>query len=277
MQRRLNSEITLGALLATIFWIGILGWQASYLPTEMEKQACQEMTKKTDRKADDCKNLWEKTTSDPIAFFTFVLAVSTIGLWVATVFLYRAGERQIAVSHTAADAAKKSAEVSERALVDLERAYIFVDNIASDIAEFFSPNLVWTDGRHFPIFSFWAMNLGRTPGNIEFGAIYFDVLSQIPTEMTRLHSVAANADAESVEIIIGADKRFEFARLVCRNGFTHAQVSAMRAGASHLYCHGLFVYRDIFNNSHTTKFCRRYLPARNEWPPDGGRERNSSD
>jgi hypothetical protein len=38
---------------------------------------------------------WERTTSDPVAFFTLVLAVSTIGLGLATICLYRAGNRQL--------------------------------------------------------------------------------------------------------------------------------------------------------------------------------------
>src|ERR1700730_18561949 len=123
MLRRLNPEISLGALLATIFWIGVLGWQSSYSLTEIEKQECQETAKKNGRKAEDCKTLWEKTTSDPVALFTFVLAISTIGLWGATVFLYRAGERQIAVARTAANAA----DLSARAAIALELPIIRIE------------------------------------------------------------------------------------------------------------------------------------------------------
>ena len=65
---------------------------------------------------------WEKTDCDPTAYFTLwlvaftgVLAVSTVGLWVATVLLYRAGER---------------------ALETTERAFVFIDgfNIELTIA-----------------------------------------------------------------------------------------------------------------------------------------------
>jgi hypothetical protein len=46
MLRRLNPEIALGFLLATILWAGVLAWQSSYASTEIEKQACYEVAKK---------------------------------------------------------------------------------------------------------------------------------------------------------------------------------------------------------------------------------------
>src|SRR5262249_29809426 len=58
------------------------------------------------------RRFWNWTTHDPVAFYTFilaiftaVLAISTVGLGVATIGLYRAGERQIAVAEIAANAA----------------------------------------------------------------------------------------------------------------------------------------------------------------------------
>jgi hypothetical protein len=45
-----------------------------------------------------------------VAIFTIVLAVSTIGLWIATIFLYRAGEEQIAIARLTAEAAKAAAD-----------------------------------------------------------------------------------------------------------------------------------------------------------------------
>lgn len=95
---KLNPLIAIGFLVATLFWAGVLGWQASYAPTEIEKQKCYAAAHESGSKSEECKTLWEKTTSDPVAFFTFVLAVSTIGLWGATIFLYRAGEKQIGLA-----------------------------------------------------------------------------------------------------------------------------------------------------------------------------------
>jgi hypothetical protein len=91
----INPEIALGFLLATVFWIVVLGWQAAYSPSEIEKQKCQETAEKSGTKGEECKTLWERTTSDPVAFFTFWLVVFTGGLGISTIMLWLAGEKQI--------------------------------------------------------------------------------------------------------------------------------------------------------------------------------------
>jgi hypothetical protein len=90
-----RSEIALGFLLGVLFWLPILGWQASYSPTERQKEECYDRAKNTGYKQDECKSFWEKTTSDPIALFNLILAFSTAGLWVANISLSRAGNNQI--------------------------------------------------------------------------------------------------------------------------------------------------------------------------------------
>jgi hypothetical protein len=81
----LNAEIVFGFLIATVFWIGVLGWQAAYAPSEIEKRQCEESAHQSGNKTEECKTLWERTTTDPVAFFTFWLVVSTIGLGISTV------------------------------------------------------------------------------------------------------------------------------------------------------------------------------------------------
>jgi hypothetical protein len=100
--RLANPEIAFGFVIATVFWIGVLGWQAAYAPSEIEKRKCEESAHKSGHKSEECKTLWERTTSDPVAFFTFWLVVSTIGLGVSTVLLWRAGEKQYRHARTAA-------------------------------------------------------------------------------------------------------------------------------------------------------------------------------
>jgi hypothetical protein len=95
MLKFLKTEIVLGFLIAVPFWAAVLGWQASYSPTERQKEECYEAAQKTGYKQDECKSFWEKVTSDPIALFNLILAFSTVGLWVATISLSRAGNNQI--------------------------------------------------------------------------------------------------------------------------------------------------------------------------------------
>jgi len=96
-------EIVLGMLYASALWAGIWGWSDSYAPTDKQKQECYDTTKKLSQKSDECKSFWERTTSDPVALFTLVLALSTIGLGVATIGLYRAGQRQLRLAKETAD------------------------------------------------------------------------------------------------------------------------------------------------------------------------------
>ena len=70
--RLTKGEFALAVLVTSLFWIAVLALGTSYSTTIF----------------------WEKTTSDPVAMFTLVLAVSTIGLWAATIGLYFAGEKQ---------------------------------------------------------------------------------------------------------------------------------------------------------------------------------------
>jgi hypothetical protein len=116
MKRWLNPEIVLGFLIATVLWIVVLGWQASYAPTDSEKRQCEEAATKEGRKAEECKTFWEKTTTDPVAFFTLWLVVFTGGLTVSTILLWRAGERQTSIAR--------------QAMVAGERAFIFTTNVS---------------------------------------------------------------------------------------------------------------------------------------------------
>lgn len=99
MSRWIRGEIVLGFMFASLFWVCVLGWQSAYAPSEIEKKHCYDEAKKSGHKNDECKTIWERTTTDPVALFTLVLAFSTVGLWTATIGLYRAGERQIKLTH----------------------------------------------------------------------------------------------------------------------------------------------------------------------------------
>lgn len=159
-------------MIGSVFWAAILGWQAAYAPTGAEKQKCYEAARNAGYKGEECKSFWEKVTSDPVAFFTLVLAVSTVGLWAATVFLYRAGERQfrhirrsaLIQSRDMQDSiavAKRSAEASERTSRNQLRAFVFSKAIQQAANHFTN-----ADGAlYVKEWVFWAEieNVGATP------------------------------------------------------------------------------------------------------------------
>jgi hypothetical protein len=113
LKRLTNGEFVLAILGASLFWIAVLGWTTSYAPTDPQKDACYQSVAKSGHNVDECKSFWEKATSDPVAAFTCVLAISTVGLWIATIGLFFAGERQL--KHM-----KMSGEQQLRAYIGIE-------------------------------------------------------------------------------------------------------------------------------------------------------------
>jgi hypothetical protein len=102
---------------------GVLWWATSYAPSNLEKDACYKAAAKSGRTTEECKSFWEKTTSDPVATFTLVLAISTIGLWGATIALYFAGERQLKIARQGAEAA----DLNARAAIALQLPLIRIE------------------------------------------------------------------------------------------------------------------------------------------------------
>ena len=138
--RWFRAEIVFGFLIASVFWAGVLGWQATYAPTDAEKQKCYETAEAANHKAEGCKTFWERATSDPVAFFTLWLVVFTGGLTISTVMLWLAGEKQarharrsaavqsrdMQASIAAAEASARAAQATADAIQITERPYIFI-------------------------------------------------------------------------------------------------------------------------------------------------------
>jgi hypothetical protein len=139
--RLLNAEIVIGFLIATVVWIGVLGWQAAYAPTEIEKQKCQETTEKESRKAEECKSIWEKTTTDPVAFFNLWLVIFTGGLTISTVMLWLAGEKQI-------EFLRESSEAQSR---DMQASIVAVQTSANAALASVSSERAWMMPDQFPV------------------------------------------------------------------------------------------------------------------------------
>jgi hypothetical protein len=112
---------------------------------------------------DEGKNngFWEKAACDPTAYFTLwlvgftgVLAVSTVGLWVATFFLYRAGKKQLGLL-------SRSTDISERALTELEAPFTAIKILDTGMTK-----KTAEIGHDFGILQFSITNDGRTPARL---------------------------------------------------------------------------------------------------------------
>jgi hypothetical protein len=267
-------EIILGFLVASIFWAAVLGWQASYSPTGKDKQECYEATKKTGYNAGDCKTFWEKTTTEPIALFTLVLAFSTVGLWVATIGLYFAGERQIKLAKETADQqaveiqnqidiareANRAAQKSADAAIATERARLYVV-IEHNFLRCVEAAKAWDgplqqEGRLLP-FDIQPMagirfkNYGKTPAiiiEVGTGIVYADTP---PDPVWDVKVVNEN-------IIAPGDHTEKFGTLMSGQ-MTMAQAEKIRTGESNIWIYGYASYEDVFGQGQVHRFFQRLV------------------
>ncbi|RTL52540.1 MAG: hypothetical protein EKK40_07555 [Bradyrhizobiaceae bacterium] len=175
---RLRTETVLGFLVATVFWVGVLGWQAAYAPTDAEKQKCYQAAEKEHYKAEECKTLWERTTSDPVAFFTLWLVIFTGGLTVSTVLLWLAGEKQARHARRAAAAQSRDMQASIVAARDANTLTrdIFVADQRPWLLWKIPPTVEMTkNGGHLHIKIDGSLtNIGKTPArNISYFAKFY--------------------------------------------------------------------------------------------------------
>jgi hypothetical protein len=61
LKRLTNGEFVLAMLVASLFWILVVGWATSYAPTDPQKNACYQSAAKSGRNVDECKSFWEKS------------------------------------------------------------------------------------------------------------------------------------------------------------------------------------------------------------------------
>lgn len=215
-------EIALGFLVATIFWIGVLGWATSYSPNEEEKKACYQAAEKSGHSYEECKTFWQRTTSDPIATFTLVLAASTIGLWVATIGLYLAGERH-----------------SEREL----RAYISGPNKA-EVINFHTTN---------PASLLTFKNSGKTPAH-EVSVWASSAVAVFPLENPPAAPNKTVGEGASMGVI-GPGDDFH-ARFASDIAVTPEERTEVIAGRCAFFVYGELTYTDSFGRARHTTFCR---------------------
>lgn len=100
-----------------------------------------------------------------IAGFTIALARSTKKLWKEATSASEIAKRTADAATIAANAAKKSADLAERSLTNLERPYVFVNNVW----DFDIGPRTDTDGKseYFPSIKYSVSNHGRLPAIID--------------------------------------------------------------------------------------------------------------
>lgn len=241
----LNPEIAFGALLATLFWLSVLGWQSAYAPTEIEKQACQKARNDHGLKTEDCKTVWERTTTDPVALYTFglllftgVLGISTIGLWRQT--------------RKAADAARIAAEH----IPIVEGAYVYA-RLAESLSEVEATIL--NEGEEPRQAARFAIvitlkNYGKTPAVID--GIWANL---------SFASAAAGRTGGDTRIhgntVIGAGEEYPPVQVIAPDLSTEEAANVKRFAAQ-LILQGRLTYTDIWETTWVVEFSGRYTGGR---------------
>lgn len=177
------------------------------------------------------EGFWERTTTDPVAAFTLVLAVATLGLWYFTWRMWRTTRNAVL------DAARQHA-VSNR-------AFVYLRNLATvafcDLKEGRSELSDWR------ITLEWK-NSGNTPAKNGMVSLDWNITEgALPADFQYSYS-------NPVQIIfVGPQAKISCGTIDVPN----AELTKVAQGTQRIFIWGCIQYRDIFPKSraHHTKFC----------------------
>jgi hypothetical protein len=269
----LNPEIVIGFLLASLFWIAVLGWQAAHAPSEIEKQKCYETAEQEGHKSEECKTMWERTTSDPVAFFTFWLVIFTGGLGISTVMLWLAGEKQIEFLRESSASQGRDMQAS---IAESIRAATAMEGVAQGI----DLSVKATQSNIEMLRERTAMQMRAYVAVVIGSAVYQERDRQlrfeakpvmINTGHTPAHNVRFQACSAILPIPVPDDFVYEpsderggaplnpnqtFIMSAIVPGYVEdAEIEAIKRGTGKaLVVWGIVTYRDVFGENHQTRF-----------------------
>lgn len=195
--------------------------------SEVEKQRCYQGADAGHYKADECKTFWERSTTDPVAFYTLGLFVFTGVLAVSTAFLW--------------DATQQAAVRQSDETKILQRAYLSVEPegiSASNSADKCHPNITIRNAGNLP-----ARNVKWV---IDYTVTLDDRLANFLVDEARAEGENTLTPGGGMKqggkiIYIGNDP-----------GDLRKQIGL------YLYVWGAVYYDDGFGIDRTTRFCHRY-------------------
>jgi hypothetical protein len=247
-------------LFATIMGFALGGsvvWGILYVPPQQNVvQNQQPGNVASQREQKD--GFWEKTSNDPVAYFTLwlvgftgVLAVSTIGLWIVT---WRASVSQARDMKASIAASEKSVDIARDAMIAGERAFVFTTELIAYWELDPTTNLYnwrfrpkWknsgdTPTKHMIIFSECVLRTAPLPVGFDFN---------YPTRDTGTALIPPSTEAAG-----GVAPRFPAPAI------TPHDILDVQTGRKILYYWGWAKYFDVFPDTpeHVTRFCWQVLP-----------------
>ena len=227
-----------------------------------------------------------------VAAFTVILALSTIGLWIATISLYKSGERQIRssrqvaaiqarqarhqfrfsreiadrqaketqdqlkIARDSAAAAKQSAD----AAVAADRAWFYVE-IDHNFLDCINAAGTW-DGKildtqdlaasNWPMAKIEFRNYGKSPGVVVEVGTGIAIWEIVSDPVYDVRVVMAN-------VIPPNAVTENFATV--QGPITLGQAKQVKRGTANIWIFGYVIYDDVFDQRHTHRFFQRFVPV----------------
>jgi hypothetical protein len=253
--------IALGIVVFSLFALIISFSSSKDVPvTQEQHQASEKHASKNEKGY--WRELWRKTSDDPIALFTFWLviltAVMSLGAVTQFFFLLRS-DKTTRISADATQSAASAALIRAESIKNIERPYLLIEKIIPrirDVHEQGPPTV-----REFPDIDCTIKNYGRTPARIKM----------ISTQL-RLSRDTAPADILPISGItqlktIGSNESYDLP-FVPLGAPIDGKESLIKMGQICLWLHFRFVYLDMTGPSHETKGKWRYNFLSDAWEGD---------
>lgn len=238
---------------------GSFVWGVLYAPPE-QYAAHSEHADSGSTKKEHKNDFWEKAVDDPVAYFTFwlvaftgVLAVSTAGLWIATIWLYRAGERQLEFLQESAAtqsrdmqasilAAQRSADAAMMA-IGTERAWITIEQPKIiPIHDGFLGEVPFKTGL---VFSVICKNRGRSPAVKVLAAAFHQIGGWLNESPIPHFTQTPDWETPGKSSLVGPDAQFDSGSIV----LVDAEAEALTRGQVAIFIYCILRYFDVFKPS----------------------------
>jgi len=242
---------------ALIISIGLYWWDWARLPIHIQQnqQAQAEHPAKQGSTHPE-KTFWERTTDDPIAVFnlllvvfTGVLAVSTIGLGIATYKLWRTSETHAVHMEQSVKTAQKAAAAASlhaQAAISVELPAIFVTNVALHASG--TEDLATRLKRR--VISITFQNFGRTPAFLVRSSATVVVSKDLP-ESPSYTTIVRYPPGTLIE------RGHPYTMNLPPREYNALQVEDIINGIEILWVYGFVSYRDFIKRCRKIGFCAR--------------------
>jgi hypothetical protein len=129
MLRALEIVAVLAAVVFAVALLCLIVLYSSPPSNEPKQQQSSEKYEPGQKKRELSESFWQRTTHDPVAFFTLWLAIFTMILSAVAVIQIKFLVRGEGIAANTAQAAKNSADVAKQTLISAQRAWIRIDQI----------------------------------------------------------------------------------------------------------------------------------------------------